>query len=536
MLRKFRGLTVASILLVMLGIMVANGPVVRADSLDCPKQSAANTDPDIMVNAKLQPLVVVHGWIGNSASMGEFKTKLDNLLNKPKATATLLDFDYQAANFHWASNPQVAACLADYLHKVSAAHHAVGGSDEVLVVAHSMGGLAVRFATDKRYTSTPADDVLAGVVTLDTPFKGSPFGNQVVARALEVAPGWHLQPLWPFPKAGTDGSICLALHSLTVSLPSGCDAPPYLPVSAPLTQIAGDVSISRSLFGIHLYDIDLASDGIVSSDSSQGYLESGPSDTIGAAPVRAKANSQIVSRPERCTMSLDQVAAVAAANGLMTGGGKAALVKYLATINLGVFTDLFALDELSSGQHGLAARQLLLGALFGASCSHTGILTFDAAVDDTATALRGYIQEIAKPTRSFAQYKGSWGGHGRSVTIDASGHGEMSYRTYNWCTGVVPDSVSDPSHPCERPNNQIVVDGGHASFQIDKVTSADGDTVHAILLSTNDPSIWDSEISITWLHDAGPDVATVQINPSKKFPGGWTFCDSAAQMRSVCGA
>jgi hypothetical protein len=44
------------------------------------------------------------------------------------------------------------------------------------------------------------------------------------------------------------------------------------PKTVRLTEIGGDISVSRSFGPFHLYDIPQASDGIVGLDSSYGYL------------------------------------------------------------------------------------------------------------------------------------------------------------------------------------------------------------------------------------------------------------------------
>ena len=52
------------------------------------------------------------------------------------------------------------------------------------LVAHSMGGLAVRFALDEAYSQiADLSDEVGGVVTLDTPFQGSMWGNTLPSSA-----------------------------------------------------------------------------------------------------------------------------------------------------------------------------------------------------------------------------------------------------------------------------------------------------------------------------------------------------------------
>jgi hypothetical protein len=65
--------------------------------------------------------------------------------------------------------------------------------------------------------------------------------------------------------------------------------------------------VQRTLFGIHLYDIALGSDGIVSVDSSHGYVTSGPS-RQNAAAYRDRHPPSV-----ECTTTSDQTLALLSA-------------------------------------------------------------------------------------------------------------------------------------------------------------------------------------------------------------------------------
>ncbi|RPF39359.1 triacylglycerol lipase [Streptomyces sp. TLI_185] len=106
-----------------------------AEPPSCQGQSPRSDQPDNL-SPQVQPVVLVHGWTGNAGNMNPVKNGLEKRLNRTIESVKLLAFDYQAANFHWAANPEIAACLADYLRQVSQAH----GNGKVLVVAHSLGG------------------------------------------------------------------------------------------------------------------------------------------------------------------------------------------------------------------------------------------------------------------------------------------------------------------------------------------------------------------------------------------------------------
>ena len=221
------------------------------------------------ISGTRRPVVLVHGWDGSWTSMQPVAQALAGLPVQP------LFFDYQSHNTDWAAQPTVAGCLASYVNAASGAYRHVGGDGKVIVIAHSMGGLATRFASSGQYTPTPIGAELGGVITIDTPSLGSPFGNQTLARAIQALPifgAGHPASLFT-AKAGTDASICLAAHEPPQNvLPHGCILAPYLPAGIPITQLAGDISVRRSLFGISLYTTDLGTDGPVPVGSSHGYI------------------------------------------------------------------------------------------------------------------------------------------------------------------------------------------------------------------------------------------------------------------------
>lgn len=53
-------------------------------------------------------------------------------------------------------------------------------------------------------------------------------------------------------------------------MPSGCAPPPYLAKTVPLMKVVGSLTVRRSLFGYHMYDIVMGGKTVVPLDS--GYL------------------------------------------------------------------------------------------------------------------------------------------------------------------------------------------------------------------------------------------------------------------------
>jgi hypothetical protein len=178
-------------------------------------------------------------------------------------------FDYAAASTQWPDQPDIAQCLAHYIKSVSDTNRSRGGDGMVYLLAHSMGGLAIRFALDPRYGGIPglADDV-GGVVSLDTPYRGAMWGDSLLAWGASVLNQFgHAM----FPSGNSSAWRCLA-GGPRLDWPAGCAVPPALPTQVPLYQIGGDVTVRRTFFGIHAYDIDLGGDGIVDDTSQWGSV------------------------------------------------------------------------------------------------------------------------------------------------------------------------------------------------------------------------------------------------------------------------
>jgi pimeloyl-ACP methyl ester carboxylesterase len=391
----------AALLLALTGLVAI--PAAPASAAGCGNSTEAGNGQA----AALRPVVYVHGWTSNGSTFhdtGKWLTK-----HLPGKIQNYF-FDYAAHATTWADNDTVAGCLATYLTDVSKAYEAVGGDGKVLVVAHSMGGLATLYAAthgDRTDVGHVADR-LGGVVTFDTPYLGSPFGNRTLSGLLQ---GTKQQPsaveqflrrqspllsLLPegdavVPPAGSDAQVCLAPHSDGGQMPAGCNAalPPYLPPSVPLTEVGGDITVRRTMLGIHLYDIDLGGDGIVPATSSWGYLQIQRKNKW---PKGAK-NSL---RTDTCTFNSETLAAAltGAAAGAR-GGGWGAIAGSLAGVVAQYYVDNATLDDLSSGNPRYYAAGVYMGlAQAFAGCSHVKIVNDDKARDTARDAINGYLAQL----------------------------------------------------------------------------------------------------------------------------------------------
>jgi pimeloyl-ACP methyl ester carboxylesterase len=137
---------------------------------------------------KYVPVIMVHGWTGSSthtdARTGDFSHKIDlstNQLAKVPATRSLIGqlqripgaavftFDYHEYSTRWVDDSHIGPALGD---AIDCLFRATG--EKVIIVAHSMGGLAARYALTHR-GGAGADRAreVSTVVTFGTPETGS---------------------------------------------------------------------------------------------------------------------------------------------------------------------------------------------------------------------------------------------------------------------------------------------------------------------------------------------------------------------------
>jgi pimeloyl-ACP methyl ester carboxylesterase len=409
-------------------------------------------------SASTRPVVLVHGWDGQASTM----QPVANALGAAKLPVHPFLFDYRSHNTDWASRPTVAGCLSAYIAAISAAYQKAGGDGKVIVIAHSMGGLAARFASNSQFTGTPVSQDLGAIITVDTPALGSPFGNQSLARAMQALPvfgGHHPASVlhgtfmdgFQTPP-GTDASICLALHQPPANrLPHGCALAPYLPTEVPVTQLAGDINLKRTLFGVTLYKVDFAADGPVSVQSAHSYTVSGLG---GHAPLGTDATDQPTLS---CTVTFDDVEA--AVGGAAVGGLGGALASLPATYLI----DNAAVEEQLSGETGKAYDALLYGSYLVAPCSHGGMLTWKPSLQLIVKAVSAYIQKLNSAQKTARVQEApvdqrSMPRRGLSVTdggsaeqcapgSDSAGYVYRCFDTHNHVLDPCWTDASDPRSP-----------------------------------------------------------------------------------------
>lgn len=332
--------------------------------VNAPAAQAASS-PVTGLSKNAHPVVLVHGWTGTP--LQDTRTLLEKSMG---SGWQFLLFDYTADNTLWAGDPRIVDPLAAYIKKVSAAHRQAGGDGLVYLVGHSMGGLAIRFASAR----PGVGDLIGGVVTVGTPHQGSPWGNAadgVWGKLVEVKSGTALDP----PGASSLARICLATQHNGRGLPDGCASPPYMPLGIPLQEIAGSVVLERKYFGFHAYDITIGGDSIVPLTSAEGYLDSaaGKNPTGSFAPITMTCHI-----PESSLWSFG-LSSVAVPWQLLTDGS--------------------TMDQLMSDKVGAGVAALLVRILMaGDSCAHASMMTNGAVVAQIATSLKTLVAKRAAET------------------------------------------------------------------------------------------------------------------------------------------
>ncbi|WP_255498132.1 hypothetical protein [Nakamurella sp. PAMC28650] len=162
------------------------------------------------------------------------------------------------------------------------------------------------------------------------------------------------------PLPNSDAQRCLVEHHSTIHAYGLCATPTWLPAGIPITEIAGDITVHRDIFGVELYADDTQGDAIVTKDSSLGYL---PSSGTGAPPTGTSTPTKKV---DQCDVTFGQLM-----SNPLTSTLNAFADGVLIAVDLGV-TPLAA-----PIQKDLAAVALV------ADCSHTNIT--NPAADPAAT-------------------------------------------------------------------------------------------------------------------------------------------------------
>jgi pimeloyl-ACP methyl ester carboxylesterase len=253
--RRAARANVAGALIAFLGLAVV--PAVTVQAAPRTDSCATNQLRQVTVAGHAQPLtgsvpvVFIHGilstaaiWDGSSA--GSIAGQAARMRG-----ATAWTFDYGPENLDWVTNPAIGPAFATAISCL-----AQSSGHQVVIVAHSMGGLATQFAVSQPdpYGGMVADHV-AEVITIGTPYQGSlllsafqalrtgarwtyPEQYRVAAEAIVSAcAGVKTGPCGLLNILPSQVGTALELHSTAIG-----NLPPW-PAGLKVYDIAGDIGL-----------------------------------------------------------------------------------------------------------------------------------------------------------------------------------------------------------------------------------------------------------------------------------------------------
>ncbi len=162
----------------------------RIDPADTANDGSALTHVPLQ-DGSFVPVVLVHGWRGSVGTWDLHMDLSENATAEPGTShrsfvgnlqdvpgVSVFTFDYEGANTSWVTDPAIGPTLAAH---IACLHDAF--DQDVIVIAHSMGGLATRQA----FAEAPETaEMVSQVITYGTPNTGSDLGAAGVTTALAL--------------------------------------------------------------------------------------------------------------------------------------------------------------------------------------------------------------------------------------------------------------------------------------------------------------------------------------------------------------
>ena len=276
------GLRVAALLLALaLGVLDLAGTAVAPASA-----GQAGCAPNI---GKRIPVVFVHGFLGQPSTWIQLRAVIQR--DVPEAYPDP-SFDYSKYDTDWVDNPNIGPALANRIVCLAASSRQAGGPGKVIVVAHSMGGLATRWAATKASNASEVANDLGLVITISTPNLGTGWAT-IGLSALDALCTPSTLGKAPGAQAGSFCASWGALYAMR-NYSKQIETLPRLPGRIPVLALGGDVSIDVPLF-LTTVTTNTHSDLAVSDHSAiQGVA--GTDEGGGSAVIRCAVNIHVLDR------------------------------------------------------------------------------------------------------------------------------------------------------------------------------------------------------------------------------------------------
>ncbi len=253
---RARGLAAAVGVAVVVCGLVA--PVAAADTaVSCAKVVDASGRAVTSVGSA-QPVLLVHGF-NQGPDTWSATTGIAARL-AADGGYFVARFDYSAANQEWVDDPAISQALHDAIGCLSAGSKSAGGDGKVLLVAYSLGGLAVEQAFTRFGSPDDIASAVGGLAAIATPWQGAYFAPDggLQANATYFLPSLigaacRVQTrscgIFSAPnsraaqalRVGADGGVSAMLQALHDKR--------ALPAKVPTAVVAGAVTWQSDLFG-----------------------------------------------------------------------------------------------------------------------------------------------------------------------------------------------------------------------------------------------------------------------------------------------
>lgn len=242
---------------------------------------ASAAPPDASCDGRVgprTPIVLVHGFNTQAEKTWEDDTR--TLLAAPRDRFCTTAFEYGPASTSWVRDRRISGALATRVLTLARASKDGGGSGRVIVVAHSMGGLAIRCAASSACGGQDeVGRVLRAVVTFDTPNEGSLLRARGLSHAADVlgsALSASCRIRDPFDAVPVLRGMCGQVRAFGTSDAAAAFTPgsaelralPRLPTSVPVLAVAGSVKLGTSFWGRKPKVLGEVGDLVVSQDSA----------------------------------------------------------------------------------------------------------------------------------------------------------------------------------------------------------------------------------------------------------------------------
>lgn len=215
------------------------------------------------------PVLLVHGFNSGPETWSDASR---NQLHRAGSGVCIDVFDYAFRSTTWVSDDAIGPALATRISQLATASERGGGAGRVVIVAHSMGGLATRCAADIDCNGGRADVAsrIAELVTLGTPNLGSFLAQRPANTLGSLLAGACLY------RHAAELDSCDGARAVGSSIASRAFRPgspeeqtlPDLPVSVPVYALAARIRLISSFFGQNEAELGDVGDLVVLRDSA----------------------------------------------------------------------------------------------------------------------------------------------------------------------------------------------------------------------------------------------------------------------------